>query len=40
MSENEWQFETGIGINGNSEITVARHLKCCDIVNENLLQIH
>jgi len=31
MSENNWQFETDIVINGKSKITVARHLRCCGV---------
>jgi len=34
MSENKCQFQTGIVINGKSQITVARHLRCCGIFNE------
>jgi len=43
MSENKWQFETCIVIDGKSLITVSRqsrHLRCCGIFNKNLLQIH
>jgi len=40
MSENKWQLETGVVINGKSYITVARQLRCCGIFNENLLQMH
>jgi len=40
MSENKWQFETGIVINGKSQSRIARHLRCYGIFDENLLQIH
>jgi len=34
------QFETGIVINDKSQCAVARHLRYCGIVSENLVQIH
>jgi len=40
MPENMRQFETGIVINDKSQGAVARHLRYCGIVNENLVQIH
>jgi len=40
MSENKQQFETDIMINDKSQGIVARHLRHCDIFNNNLLQIH
>jgi len=40
MSENKQKFEIYIVINDKSQGTVARHLRYCGILNDNLLQIH